>query len=147
KELGLQVENYPTDLGLKYQLGKLLFQDGKYNEAIEQFQLAQNEPKLKREVLNLMGQSFMNLGGWEDAAIQTFRQALNNKLDDDSELGMDIRYSLMKALADKAEKDSDLESAKEADSIAAAIAIQQFNYRDVREQRQHIKSIIAKIND
>lgn len=145
KELGLQVENYPTDLSLKYQLGKLLYGDGKYNEAIEQFQLAQNEPKLKREVLNLMGQSFMKLGGWEDAAIQTFRQALNNKMNDDSELGMDLRYSLMNALAHKAEKDTDLESANEADSIAAAIAIQQFSYRDVREQREHIKALITKL--
>jgi Flp pilus assembly protein TadD len=144
-ELGLQVENYPTDLSLKYRLGKLYFQTGKYNEAIEQFQLAQNEPKLRREVLNLMGQSFMQLGGWEDAAIQTFRQAIDGKMDDDSELGMDLRYSLMNALTDKSEKDSDLESATEADKIAAAIAIQQFNYRDVRERREKIKSLISSL--
>jgi tetratricopeptide (TPR) repeat protein len=144
-ELGLQVENYPTDLGLKYRLGKLFFQTEKYNEAIEQFQLAQNEPKLKREVLNLMGQSFMFLGGWEDAAIQTFRQALDGKMDDDSELGMDLRYSLMNALTHKAEKDSDLEAATEADKIAAAIAIQQFSFRDVRERREVIKSLIIKL--
>ena len=145
QELGLQVENYPTDLALKYRLGKLFFETGQYNEAIEQFQLAQNEPKLKREVLMLMGKSFMELGGWEDAAIQTFRQALERDKGDDSELGMDLRYSLMCALAVKAEKDSDLEKATEADSMAAALAIQQFNYRDVREKREEIKALITKL--
>ena len=145
QELGLQVENYPTDLALKYRLGKLFYETGQFNEAIEQFQLAQNEPKLKREVLALMGKSFMELGGWEDAAIQTFRQALERDKGDDSELGMDLRYSLMCALMIKAEKDSDLESATEADSMAAALAIQQFNYRDVREKREEIKALIAKL--
>lgn len=145
KELALQVENYPTDLGLKYRLGKILYQTGQYNEAIEQFQLAQNEPKLKREVLGLMGNSFMQLGGWEDAAIQTFRQALNGKMEDDTEVGMDLRYSLMLALTHKAEKDSDLEAATEADKLAASLAIQQFNYRDVRDRREQIKALITKL--
>jgi tetratricopeptide (TPR) repeat protein len=145
QELALRVENYPTDLSLKYRLGKLLFETGQFNEAIEQFQLAQNEPKLKREVLMLMGKSFMMLGGWEDAAIQTFRQALVKDKGDDSDLGMDLRYSLMNALTHKAEKDSDLESATEADSMAAALAIQQFNYRDVRDRREQIKALITKL--
>jgi tetratricopeptide (TPR) repeat protein len=144
-ELSLQVENYPTDLPLKYRLGKLYFSTGQYNEAIEQFQLAQNEPKLKRDVLNLMGQSFIKLGGWEDAAIQTFRQALNNKMDDDSKLGMELRYALMDALTSKAEKDSDLGTAEEADKIAASIAIQQFSYRDIREKRELIKTLITSL--
>ncbi len=144
-ELALQVENYPTDLGLKYRLGKVYYQSGLYNEAIEQFQLAQNEPKLRREVLALMGKSFMKLGGWEDAAIQTFRQALDGKMDDDSDLSMDLRYSLMNALTHKAEKDSDLEAAIEADKMAAALAIQQFSYRDVRDRRETIKALITKL--
>lgn len=38
-ELKLQVENYPTDLSLKYKLGIILYERGEYNEAIEQFQL------------------------------------------------------------------------------------------------------------
>ena len=144
-ELSLQVENYPTDLRLKYRLGKIFYQTGKFNEAIEQFQLAQNEPKLKREVLGLMGNSFMKLGGWEDAAIQTFRQALDGKMKDDTVIGMDLRYSLMNALTHKAEKDSDLEAATEADKIAASMAIQQFSYRDVRDRREIIKALITKL--
>ena len=105
KELTLQVENYPTDLGLKFKLGKVLYERGEYNEAIEHFQQAQNEPKLRHDVLALMGKAFMHLGGWEDAAITTFRQALEGVRDHSSELGMDLRYSLMDALAGKAKKE------------------------------------------
>jgi len=144
-ELALQVEKYPTDLNLKYRLGKLLFEKGEYNDAIEQFQQAQNEPKLKHEVLALMGKSFMRLGGWEDAAIQTFRQAIEGVRDETSDLGMELRYALMDALTVKAKKESHLPSAEEADQIAAAIAIQRFTYRDVRERRDEIRALIEQI--
>jgi len=144
-ELTLQVDQYPTDLTLKYQLGKLLYERGEYNEAIEQFQQAQNEPKLKYEVLALMGKSFLKLGGWEDAAITTFRQALEGVRDETSDLGMDLRYALMDALTTKAKKEDHLESAQEADKIAAAIAIQKFNFRDVRDRREEIRSLIDEL--
>ncbi len=144
-ELKLQVENYPTDLGLKYRLGKILFERGEYHESIEQFQEAQNDPKLRREVQNLIGQAFRQLGGWEDAAITTFEGALEGITDETSELGMDIRYGLMDALQAKAEKERDLAAAQRAEKLAAAMAIQQFNYRDVRERRDQIKALIADI--
>ena len=145
-ELKLQVENYPTDLGLKYKLGKILFGKGEYQDAIEQFQIAQNDPKLRREVLNLMAQSFRRLDGWEDAAITTFDQAFSGITDESSDLGMDIRYGLMDALQAKAQKDGDVEAAKRADKLAAGLAIQQFNYRDVRERREQIKALISEIS-
>lgn len=145
KELKLQVENYPTDLGLKYLLGKSLYNMGDYHEAIEQFQHAQNDPKIRREVLNLIGQAFRKLGGWEDAAITTFEQALEGLTDETSDLGMDIRYGLMDALQAKAEKDREIDPAKRADIIAAAMAIQQFNYRDVRDRREQIKQLINEL--
>ncbi|MFG0314005.1 MAG: tetratricopeptide repeat protein, partial [Phycisphaerales bacterium] len=144
-ELKLQVENYPTDLSLKYKLGVILYERGEYNEAIEQFQLAQSDPKIRRSVQNLMGKSFLKLGGWEDAAITTLEQALGSQDDDDSDLGMDIRYGLMEALIAKAQKDNDMESAERADKIAAGIAIQQFSYRDVREKRELIKSLLTEM--
>jgi len=145
EELKLQVANYPTDLSLKYKLGKIMFQLGEFQEAIEQFQLAQNDPKIRRDVLNLMGQAFLKLDGWEDAAITTFEQALEGMNDESSVLGMDIRYGLMGALQSKAKKDGDIEAAKRADKLAGGLAIQQFNYRDVRDRRAQIKALISEI--
>ncbi len=144
-ELKLQVKHYPTDLGLKYRLGKILFGKGEYQDAIELFQIAQNDPKLRREVQTLIGKSFRRLGGWEDAAITSFEQAFTGIADEASELGMDIRYGLMDALQAKAEKDRDLAVAERADKLAAEMAIQQFNYRDVRDRREQIKTLITEI--
>jgi len=144
-ELQFQVENYPTDLALKYKLGKIYYEDGLYKEAIEQFQIAQNDAKLKRNVLNLMAMSFVKLGGWEDAAIQTFEQAMGDRADDSSELGMELRYGLMDALQIKATKDRDMVSAERADKLAAGIAIQNFSYRDVSERREQIKQLITEL--
>jgi hypothetical protein len=58
---------------------------------------------------------------------------------------MDIRYGLMEALIAKAQKDNDMEAAERADKIAAGIAIQQFSYRDVREKRELIKSLLTEL--
>ncbi len=144
-ELKLQVKNYPTDLALKYKLGKILFGKGEYQESIEQFQIAQNDPKLRREVQTLIGKAFRNLGGWEDAAITSFEQAFDGISDETSDLGMDIRYGLMDALQAKAAKDLDIASAERADKLAAGMAIQQFNFRDVRDRREQIKALMNEI--
>lgn len=145
EELRLQVENYPTDLTLKLRLGRAYFDQDLYNEAIEQFQEAQNDPKARKEVLSYMGRAFLRLGGWVDAAVETFRRAIGDGLDDASELGMELRYGLMSALLEKANADRDDEAAEEADRLAAGIAIQKFNYRDVQQKREAIKQLRAEL--
>ncbi len=92
-----------------------------------------------------MGRSFLALGGWDDAAVGTFRGALDGIPDDSTPLGMDLRYGLLCALQSKAMNEQNLEAAEEADKIAAAIAMQKFNYRDVRERREQIKSLITEL--
>ncbi|MBL4591680.1 MAG: hypothetical protein JKY96_06935 [Phycisphaerales bacterium] len=144
-ELEFRVDSYPTDLGLKFKLGQRFFLDGLYKESIEQFQLAQSEPKIKRQVLSKMAQAFVKLGGWEDAAIQTFEQALDGLNDQNSDLGMELRYGLMDALQIKAAKDREIEPAVKADKLAAGIAIQSFSYRDVAERRNQIKALISEL--
>lgn len=144
EELKLQVEAYPTDLTLKFQLGKVLASTGDHDGAIEQFQQAQDDAKIRRLVQLEMGRSFLALGGWDDAAVGTFRGALDGIPDDSTPLGMDLRYGLLCALQSKAMKDQNLEAAEEADKIAASIAMQKFNFRDVRERREQIKSLVAE---
>ncbi|MEM7622626.1 MAG: hypothetical protein AAF235_05425 [Planctomycetota bacterium] len=145
EELKLQVENYPTDLNLKFELGKRHFTLGEYEPAIELFQIAQHDAKHRIAVLNAMGQSFLKLGGWEDAAIDTFRGALKEMADQNTDLGMELRYFLMCSLEGKGKSASDLDAAEEADKLAAGIAIQKFNYRDIRDRRSSIKSLIDEL--
>lgn len=145
EELKLQVENYPTDLPMKFELGKILASMGDHDGAIEQFQQAQDDAKIRRHVQLEMGRSFLALGGWDDAAVGTFRGGLEGIADDTTPLGMELRYGLLCALQSKATNDRSAEAADEADRIAAGIAMQKFNFRDVRERREQIKALITEM--
>lgn len=145
EELRLQVENYPTDLGMKFQLGKVLAAMGEHESSIEQFQQAQDDAKIRRQVQLEMGRSFLAMGGWDDAAVNTFRAGLDGMPDDTTPLGMELRYGLLSALQAKAIGERSAEAAEEADRIAASIAMQKFNFRDVRDRREQIKSLIAEL--
>lgn len=145
EELKLQVENYPTDLSLKYRLGVKLYETGAHQDAITQFQSAVNDSKNRMGVLRHMAESFRALGGWEDAAISTYRQAVDLIVDDSSDEAMEVNYGLMRALQDKAKADGDTESAEEADRIAASIAMKNFGYKDIQDRRKAIKDLIAEL--
>ena len=95
----LHVENYPTDLVRKFELGKRYFAVAKYNEAIDIFQEAQADPKNRDDRCCSLGQSFLNIH-WADEAIETFRRGLDIK-DLSPEVQLDMRYWLMVALEQK----------------------------------------------
>lgn len=145
KELQAQVEAYPTDLTLKFELGKRLLELGQNEEAIALFQESQKDLKNRVASMNYLGQAFMAIG-WIDEAIETFRRVLTDyhKTHND-EVGMDVRYRLLTALQAKAERDRDVEAAEEADQIASSIAIQQISYRDIRARRDALKALIANL--
>lgn len=145
EELRLMVENYPTDLPLKHRLAKVHFARGEYDQAIALFQIAESDARLRDEVRLFLGQSFQRLGGWDDAAIETYRRALSELSTPDSDLGMELRYGLMTALQSKAKADRDKDAALEADKIAAGIAIKNFSYKDIRERREAIKALLKDI--
>ncbi len=144
EELKLRVEAYPTDLGLKYQLGKRDFELGNFDDAIALFQESQKDAKHRLDSLYCIGLAFQKKE-WVDEAIHSFRQALELHKTHSDELGTSLRYSLMTALETKAGIDKDLSLAEEADKIASSIAIQQINYRDIRARRDSIKKLIGDL--
>ncbi|GJQ30235.1 MAG: hypothetical protein HBSAPP03_21190 [Phycisphaerae bacterium] len=142
-EFRLQCEAYPTDLPRKFELGKRYFQLEKFNEAIELFQEAQNDPKNRAAALSLLGQSFLRIG-WNDEGIGALRSALDIK-DVLPEVNLELRYYLMAALQAKAEQERDLDSALEADRLASSIALQQIGYMDIRQRRDVIKKLLLDL--
>lgn len=142
-ELKLQVENYPTDLTRKFELGRRYFELGKAQEAIEFFQESQNDPKNRAASLFMLGQSFHKIG-WNDEAIGALRTALESR-DLLPELQLEMRYWLMVALQAKGESERDLEAAVEADKLSSGIAMQQIGYRDIRVRRDAIKKLLAEL--
>ncbi len=139
-----QVAAYPTDLSKKYELGRAYFDLERYEDAIGMFQEAQNDAKRRTEVLGYLGKAFQSIG-WQDAAIDTYRKALESRPDMDDEITMDLRYGLMGALKEHAREQRDVEAADEAYKLASGIAMQNFNYRDIKEQRQEIKALLDEL--
>ena len=143
EEYRVRVENYPTDLTLKFELGKRYYTLGHYDESIACFQESQHDVKNKAESLAFMANAFAKMD-WLDESIATFRSALEIK-DLVNDVLLDIRYGLMLALQAKAERDKELTVAEEADKVASSIAMQQISYRDIRARRVAIKELITRI--
>jgi tetratricopeptide (TPR) repeat protein len=79
-----RAEKFPTDMQIRFELGKLYFQAGKISEAIAEFQKAQNNPHRKIASLNYLGQCFAKRN-MNDLAGRTFENAIKEKLTFDEE--------------------------------------------------------------
>jgi tetratricopeptide (TPR) repeat protein len=135
---------YPTDLTRRFELGKKYFALGKYEEAIGALQEAKADPKNRSAALTVLGQAFQKIG-WNDEAVETLRAALGMHSNQDDVTGMELRYALMLSLMARAAEMSSLSDAEDSYKIAASIAIQQINYKDIRARRDEIKALVARL--
>jgi tetratricopeptide (TPR) repeat protein len=133
EEYGERVVNYPTDLGLKFELGRRQFLAGKYDEAIGSLQQAQRDPRRVLRAINYLGQAFAKKG-WLSEAAQTLEKALSQELTENQE--MDLRYTL----GDILEQMGDLPKALENFS---KVAMLDFNYKDVRVRVDNIRKKLS----
>ena len=87
-----RVERFPTDMGIRYDMGVLYFQAGKINEAAAEFQKAQNNPHKRIPALNYLAQCFTRKKMY-DMAARNFQRALEEKqvFDDEKK---DLIYNL-----------------------------------------------------
>ncbi len=67
EDLQSRVERYPNDLGLRFDWGRTLFQNDYFNEAIQQFQMAQRNPRHHVRALYYMGLCFKAKGQYDMA--------------------------------------------------------------------------------
>ncbi len=143
-ELSAAVEAYPTDLPLKFELGKRYFEAQEYDNAIGLLQEAKGDARFRSQALSLLGRSFYAME-WNDEAIATYQQALDAKSAPSTEIKLELRYGLLCALESKAMADRDLAAAEEAEKLASAIAIEQFSYRDIRDRREALKQLVREL--
>ena len=122
----LCVENYPTDLQLKYEYGIRLLRNKNYNEAIPLFQEAQKDPRRKIAAMDKIGYCFF-MKGWFTDAIDVFTQAIDSYEITDDNTGKELRYNLARAM----EENGDTEKALE---IYRKLAQIDFSYKDVSQR-------------
>jgi len=118
------VHNYPTDLGLKYELGRRLMAAKRYDDAIPCFQEARNDPRHRIAAVNGMGQCFFHKE-WYPDAIETFLQALEAVGAAEDAVSKDLRYNLGRAYEAAGNTDEALKCFRKIAQI-------DFNYRDAR---------------
>ena len=128
----LCVQNYPTDLGAKYEYAVRLLRNEQYNEAIPLFQEAQKDPRRKIAALNQIGLCF-SMKGWLADAIDVYNQAIESYEIKDDAIGKEVRYNLARAYEQQNDTDKALQ-------IYRKIAQSDFAYKDVSKRVDKIRS-------
>ena len=105
-----RAENYPTDLGIRFEYGVLLFQAGKISEAIAEFQKAQQNPHKRLPAMNYLAQCYGKRKMY-DLAARTFQNAIKEKPVFDNEK-KDLVYNLGTVYENMGKKEDAIEQFK-----------------------------------
>ncbi len=119
-----RVERFPTDLQIRFEMGQLYFQAGKYGEGIAEFQKAQNNPHRRVAALNYLAQCFAKKRPpMYDIAARTLQNAIKEKpvLDEEKK---ELHYNLGTVLEALDRKEEAMEQYK-------LILEVDYNYKDV----------------
>lgn len=148
QEFAERVQHYPTDLKLKFELGKRQFMAGQFDDAIGSFQQSKAEPKSRGYSHLYLGKCYIHKG-WLDEALDTLGQGIEQHPSDDDKLGRELRYDKMVihmdiAAAEGTDPQAKLDHAKQAQSLASHLLQTDINYRDIRERMDKIKALTAK---
>jgi len=117
-----QVERYPNDFSYRYELGMLLLAAERLDEAVQQLQYAQRNPKFRQPALLAIGRAFTQ-GAKYDLAVEQLTTAKNEVL-----MMNDLKKEIIYALADAFDR---MGKAKEAADEYKIIYMADSGYRDV----------------
>ncbi|MFA9480230.1 tetratricopeptide repeat protein [Phycisphaerales bacterium AB-hyl4] len=139
-----RVKQYPTDMALRFELGRRLYQSGEVDEAIGAFQQSKADPKHRALSHEFLGSCYLHKG-WFEEAVDTLRQGIEAHPADSDRVAMDMRYLLMDALEKSARKNNDAEQAREAQKLASQILQADINFRDIRDRMEGIRKLADEL--
>jgi len=120
-----RAERYPNNLAFKYDLGVRYQLNGRYNEAIAEYQLARNDPRRKGLCMLNLGQCFQHIKQ-DGLAMSHYEEAIKEIPDRDA----DNKKKALYLAAKLAFKLGDLDT---AERHATTLAAMDFSYRDVAQ--------------
>ena len=144
-EYNERTAKYPTDRRIKYQLGEVEFEMGRYMDAMKRFQDAKDEPRLRVQAGHMLGRCFAE-ETWHIEAIQAYKEVLEHVEPTEKEMELAIRYDLMVSLMANAREERSLDLAKEARGICTSILQQDVTYRDIRSARKEVDQLIKEVS-
>ena len=139
-----RMEKYPTDRSLKAEVGRIWFELGRFEDAMPCFQAAKDEAKCRLNAAHMLGKCFA-AEGWHVEAIGEFREALQVLDATGADRELDIRYDLMNSLIEQSRGDKSAGPAKEAAEICSAILRKNIGYKDIRDKRKLIDTVIKEL--
>lgn len=122
--------NYPTDLSIKYELGKRLFLSGQYDEAIGVLQQAQREPRRRLMAMNYLAQAFAKQGMLQEAS-DTYDRILENEMTEEQE--KEFRYNLGQVACQ-------MDQLRRAEEQLSKVAQLDYNYKDARKTLEKVRA-------
>jgi tetratricopeptide (TPR) repeat protein len=128
----LCMENYPTDLRLKYEYSVRLMRNQRYDEAIPYLQEARKDLKHKISAMNKIGLCFF-MKGWFGDAIDILKQAIEGYEIKDNDIAKDLRYNLARAYEQQGNTDEALE-------LYRKLAQLDYSYKDVRARVDRLRN-------
>ena len=131
------VDKYPNDYAARFDLGQLLYEAGQYDEAIQQFQQARRNPKVRTRAILFLGRA-LNATGKSDMAIEQLKSAKGDVIGM-NDLKKEIIYDLAIAYTENGDDDSSIEELKEIyqDDIGYKDVSDRINaYYDKKKKKQ-----------
>jgi tetratricopeptide (TPR) repeat protein len=125
------VQRYPNDYAYRYEYGALLLEEGKVDESIKQFQLAQRSPKVRIPALMALGRAYKEKSFFDLAAEQL--SSAKEELPQMNDLKKEVIYEL----ANCYEMMGDMDKAMTEYKVVYAADI---SYRDVAEKIEQFYS-------
>ncbi len=141
-----RTKNYPTDLRLKYDLGKRLYQARRFDDAIGMLQQASEDPKSRTQAKLLLGRCFIEKE-WYDEAVVTLRDAAESYDTADDALGKELNYDKLRAQIAAANHNNDLDMAEEASKTASDILRSDINYKNIRDLKTQVADLIKRLKN
>ncbi len=122
---------YPTEMKLRFEIGKRLFGLGRFAEAIPVFQMARNDPKFRVDSSIYLGMSFFE-AGYTDEADDTLATLIRDYQTISDARSKEMFYWRARALEKKGMK-------AEAISHYSKVAQWEFHYRDVQQRVKNLR--------
>jgi tetratricopeptide (TPR) repeat protein len=126
------VENYPTDSGLKYQLGLCYLRLSMFDDAIPMFQEARRDPRNNVNALSKIGVCFF-MKGWYTDALDIFKEAIDAYEMKDDAVAKELQYNLGRTYEQQGDKAQAIE-------VYRKLAQIDFAYKDVRSRVDALRS-------
>jgi hypothetical protein len=124
-------ENYPTDMSIRFEWAKRLFELGRYNEAIPALQQSANDPKNRSESAILLGRAFYEAGYFDEAS-QVLETGINEYTNRNDEKSKQLFYWRGRALEEMNEIEAALKHYSQ-------VAQWQFGYEDVNQRVKKLR--------